>query len=158
MALIFVAVLRVNMVAVSQVGWLCASIVAPEFGCEWWTGLSQHFLLLVILTAVDSSLLFLLLVVIRMVDLSLLFLLLVILTSIDSSLLFLLFVIVTGVDFSFSMVGGLSPPFSVLRILLVVDLSFLTADDLSILTVDDLSRQLLLPHLHLKLGMSRVSD
>ena len=114
---------------------MCASIVVLEFGCEWWVGLSQHFLLLVILTAVDSSLLFLLLVVVRVVDLSLLFLLLVILMSVDSSLLFLLLVI-----------------------LLAVDSSFLTTDDLSILMADDLSRQLLLPHLHLKLGMSQVSD
>ena len=146
------------MVAVSQVGRLCASTVAPEFGCEWWAGLSQHFLLLVFLTAVDSSLLFLLFVVVKVVDLSLFFLLLVILTLVDSSLLFLLVVILTGVDLSFSTVGGLSPPFLVLRILLAVDLSFLTADDLSILSADDLSRQLLLPHLHLKLGMSWVSD
>ena len=146
------------MVAVSQVGQLCASIEALEFGCEWWAGLSQHFLLLVILTAVDSSLLFLLLVVVRVVDLSLLFLLLVILTLVDSSLLFLLLVILTGVDLSFSTVGGLSRPFSVLGILLAVDSSFLMADDLSILMANDLSRYLLLPHLHLKLGMSQVSD
>ena len=119
------------MVAVSQVGRLCASTEAPRFGCEWWVGLSQHCLLLVILTAVDSSLLFVLLVVIRVVDLSLLFLLLVILTSVDSSLLFLLLVILTGVDLSFSTLGGLSPPFSVLGILLAVISSFLTADDLS---------------------------
>ena len=131
------------MIAVSQVGRLCASTEAPEFGCEWWAGLSQHFLLLVILTVVDSSLLFVLLVVVRVVDLSLLFLLLVILTK---------------VDLSFSKVYGLSPPFSVLGILLAVDSSFLTANDLSILTADDLSRQLLLSYLHLKLGMSRVSD
>ena len=43
------------MVVVSQVGWLCASTVALEFGCEWWAGLSQHFLLLVILMAVDCG-------------------------------------------------------------------------------------------------------
>ena len=121
-------------------------------------GLSQHFLLLVIVTAVDSSLLFLLLVVVKVVDLSLLFLILVIFKSVDSSFLFLLLVILTGVDLSFSTPGGLSPPFSVLGILLAIDSSFLTANDLSILTVDDLSRQLLFPHLHLKLGMSRVSD
>ena len=156
--LIFVAVLRVNMVAVSQVGRLCASTKALEIGCEWWAGLSQQFLLLVILTTVDSSLLFVLLVVVKVVDLSLLFLLLVILTSVDSSLLFLLPIILTWVDLSFSTVGGLSPPFSVLGILLAVDSSFLTVDDLSILMADDLSRQLLLPHLHLKLGMSQVSD
>ena len=153
------------MVAVSQVGRLCASTEAPEFGCEWWAGLCQHCLLLVILTAVDSSLLFVLLIVVRVVDLSLLFLLLVILMSVDLALLFLLLVILTALDLSFSTVGGLFPPFSVLRILLTVDSSFLTAvdssfmaDDLSILAADDLSRQLLLPHLHLKLGMSRVSD
>ena len=106
----------------------------------------------------DSSLLFLLFVVVKVVDLSLLFLLLIIFTSVDSSLLILLLVILTGVDLSFSTMGGLSPPFSVLGILLAVDLSFLMADDLSILTADDLSRQLLLSHLYLKLGMSQVSD
>ena len=118
------------MVAISQVGRLCASTEAPEFSCEWWAGLCQHCLL-IILTAVDSSLLFVLLVVVRVVDLSLLFLLLVILKSIGSAFLFLLLVILTALDLSFSMVGGLSSPFSILEILLAVDSSFLTTIDSS---------------------------